>query len=227
MYYFTQTLAFNESTLFILFFVFLRWNSYNTHLTILQYKIRWPLVYSQYCITTALINLHTQISNNSLFPLPWYSQTCFRSLQICLFHMCHVRHDHLCLPFFTYSNVFKGHINYSKYQCFVLLYGWIIFLMCVCTCKVGFSRVQLFANLWMVAHQAPLSMGFSRQEHWSGLPCSPPGNLPLRGIFPTQGSNLHLLCILNWQAGSFPLAPPGKPHIPCILKYFACPFIHI
>ena len=37
-----------------------------------------------------------------------------------------------------------------------------------------FSRVQLFATPWTVAHQAPLSMGFSRQEYWSGLPCPPP-----------------------------------------------------
>ena len=41
-----------------------------------------------------------------------------------------------------------------------------------------FSRVQLFATLWTVARQAPLSMGFSRQEYWSGLPCPPPGDLP-------------------------------------------------
>ena len=39
-------------------------------------------------------------------------------------------------------------------------------------------------TLWIVAHQAPLSMGFSRQEYWSGLPCSPPGNLPDPGIEP-------------------------------------------
>ena len=38
------------------------------------------------------------------------------------------------------------------------------------------SRVQLFATLWTVAHQAPLSMGFSRQEYLSGLPCPPPGD---------------------------------------------------
>ena len=43
-----------------------------------------------------------------------------------------------------------------------------------------FSHVQLFATLWTVAHQAPLSMGFSRQDHWSGLPCPPPGDLPSR-----------------------------------------------
>ena len=40
-----------------------------------------------------------------------------------------------------------------------------------------FSHVQLFAILWTVTHQAPLSMGFSRQDYWSGLPCPPPGEL--------------------------------------------------
>ena len=42
----------------------------------------------------------------------------------------------------------------------------------------GFSRVWLFATPWTVAHQAPLSMGFSRQEYWTGLPFPPPGDLP-------------------------------------------------
>ena len=41
-----------------------------------------------------------------------------------------------------------------------------------------FSHVQLCATLWTVARQAPLSMGFPRQEYWSGLPCPPPGDLP-------------------------------------------------
>ena len=45
-----------------------------------------------------------------------------------------------------------------------------------------FSRVRLFATPWAVTHQAPLSMGFSRQEYWSGLPCPPPGGLPDRGM---------------------------------------------
>ena len=45
-----------------------------------------------------------------------------------------------------------------------------------------FSCVQIFATPWTVACQAPLSMGFSRKEHWSGLPCPPPGNLPDSGI---------------------------------------------
>ena len=48
-----------------------------------------------------------------------------------------------------------------------------------------FSHVRLFVTPWTVACQAPLSMGFSRQEYWSGLPCPPPGDLPDPGIEPT------------------------------------------
>ena len=47
-----------------------------------------------------------------------------------------------------------------------------------------FSRVRLFVTLWTVACQAPLSMGFSRQEYWSGLPCSLPGEIPDQGTKP-------------------------------------------
>ena len=46
------------------------------------------------------------------------------------------------------------------------------------------SRVRLFATPWTVAHQAPLSMGFSRQEYWSGLPFPSPGDIPDPGIEP-------------------------------------------
>ena len=63
--------------------------------------------------------------------------------------------------------------------------------ICVLSC-IGY--VQVFAAPWTVAHQAPLSMGFSRQEHWSGLPCPPPGDHP----------KPCLLHILHWQAGSLP-----------------------
>ena len=48
-----------------------------------------------------------------------------------------------------------------------------------------FSSVQLCATLWTVACQAPLSVGFSREEYWSGLPCLPPGDLPNPGIEPS------------------------------------------
>ena len=47
-----------------------------------------------------------------------------------------------------------------------------------------FSHVQFFATQWTVDHQAPLSMGSSKQEYWSGLPCPPPGDLPNPGIEP-------------------------------------------
>ena len=63
-------------------------------------------------------------------------------------------------------------------------------------------------TFWTVAHQTPLSMGFSRQEYWSRLPCSPPGDLPDPGIKPAS------LCLLHCQADSLPLVPPGKP-LPC------------
>ena len=55
--------------------------------------------------------------------------------------------------------------------------------MC-CAVPSRFSHVQLFATPGTVAHQASLSMGFSRQEYWSGLPCPPPGDLPNPGIEP-------------------------------------------
>ena len=53
-------------------------------------------------------------------------------------------------------------------------------------CATSLSRVWLFVTLWTVALQAPLSMGFSRQEYWSGLPCPPPGDLPDPGTEPVS-----------------------------------------
>ena len=53
----------------------------------------------------------------------------------------------------------------------------------MCPCMLShFSHVQFFATLWTVARQTLLSMGFSKQEYWSGLPCPPPGDLPNPGI---------------------------------------------
>ena len=59
-------------------------------------------------------------------------------------------------------------------------------LLCDTCCSVlsRFSHVRLFMTPWPVARQPPLSMGFSRQEYWSGLPCPPPGDLPDPGIKP-------------------------------------------
>ena len=51
--------------------------------------------------------------------------------------------------------------------------------ICMCACMLShFSHVQLFVTPWTTAHESPLSMGFSRQEYWSGWLCPPPGDLP-------------------------------------------------
>ena len=71
-----------------------------------------------------------------------------------------------------------------------------------------FSCVQLFATQWIITHQASLSMGFSRQEYWSGLPCLPPGNLSNPGIKPMSPADPVL------QADSLPLSHQGSPKGP-------------
>ena len=67
------------------------------------------------------------------------------------------------------------------------------------------SCVQLFATPRTVANQAPLSMGFPRQEYWSGLPFPTPVDLPDPRIEPTSPVSPA------WQADSFTTEPPGKP----------------
>ena len=59
------------------------------------------------------------------------------------------------------------------------------------------------ATPWTVAHQAPQSMGFSRQEYWSGLPFPSPGGIPDPGIEPVS---------LALAGGFFTIEPPGKPN---------------
>ena len=60
------------------------------------------------------------------------------------------------------------------------------------------------ATTWPVAHQAPLSMGISRQGYWSGLPCHPPGDLPGPGIEPMSPT---------LTGGFFTNEPPGSPRV--------------
>ena len=57
-------------------------------------------------------------------------------------------------------------------------------LMLALSCLGLLSHVQLFVTLWTIVCHAPLSMGFTRQEYWSGLPFPPPGDLPNPGIEP-------------------------------------------
>ena len=66
-----------------------------------------------------------------------------------------------------------------------------------------FSPIRLCVTLWTVAHQAPLSIEFSRQGYWNGLPCLPPGDLPNSGIKPKSPA---------LQADSLPLSHQGSPY---------------
>ena len=74
-----------------------------------------------------------------------------------------------------------------------------------------FSCVQLFETLWAVAHQAPLSMGFSKQKYWNRLPWPPPGDIP--------NPRIELVPLMSPALvdGFFTTEPQGKPHIN---KYF-------
>ena len=75
---------------------------------------------------------------------------------------------------------------------------YLIFIYC------SLSWVRRFVGLWAAAHQAPLSIGFSRQEYWSRLPFPSPGDLPDPGTEPTSAVSPAL------QADSFTTEPPGK-----------------
>ena len=87
------------------------------------------------------------------------------------------------------------------------------------------SRVRLFETRWTIPHRAPLSMGFSRQKYWNGLPFPSPADLPDPGIKPRS---------LALQADALTSEPPGKPdqyiHFHCIqkkilLSLFSKPFL--
>ena len=83
------------------------------------------------------------------------------------------------------------------------------------------SHVWLFVTPWTVARQSPLSMEFSRQEHWSELPFPPPEELPIQGL------NLCLLHLLHWQAESLPLSHLGSPYIVALGNCFPINFYYL
>ena len=108
---------------------------------------------------------------------------------------------------------------WSRRPCWLLVFAPLeVELTAVAQVLNCFRHVPLFVCPWTVAHQAPLSIGFSRQEHWSGLPCPPPGDLPDPGIQPAS------VCLLHWQVRPLPVVPPGKPCGPRPpLNHFARP----
>ena len=95
---------------------------------------------------------------------------------------------------------------------FVLIFRGIASLQCCvsffCTANYGLSHVRLLETSWTVACQAPLSVGFPRQEYWSGLPFPSLGALLNPGIEPVPPMSPSL------QANSLPTEPSGKP-MPC------------
>ena len=86
-----------------------------------------------------------------------------------------------------------------------------------CCCLSPFSRVWHFATTWTVT--CPALRPWDSPGRNTGVGCY----TFIQRIFSTQGSNLRLLCLLQWQAGSWPLAPPGKlPPDPWIISYYPC-----
>ena len=113
--------------------------------------------------------------------------------------------DHACYDSDTNSSVCPSqhHQTVLWPQLGVQPFNTALILLCCVLSR--FSPVWLFATLWTLARQAPLSMGFSRWGYWSRLPCFPPGDLLDLEV------NLCLLHRLHWQVRSWPLALPGKP----------------
>ena len=86
------------------------------------------------------------------------------------------------------------------------------------------SRVQLLATPWTAAHQAPPSMGFSRQEYWSGLACSPPGDLPHLGTEPVSFtspalSDRFFTTSTTWEAPLLSMVFPNCAYIYVYIFY--------
>ena len=95
-----------------------------------------------------------------------------------------------------------------------------------------FSHVQLFVTPWTVAGQAPLSMGFSRQEHWGELPCPPPGGLPDLGTEPASLASPALAgrfftASATWEASYAHTCTYQNAHNSCVLGMYICVTFHV
>ena len=120
---------------------------------------------------------------------------CFTMVLICISLMSNIL-EHIFINYWLFVYLLWKKCLFSDLSSF---YWWA--LGCVLS---SCSRVWLFLTLWTVAHQAPLSMGFPRQEYWSGLPCPSPGDLP------SPGMNPYLLCLIHWRQILYPLSNQGS-----------------
>ena len=100
------------------------------------------------------------------------------------------------------TRIHPSSICWVSTRCHIYIYTHIY--MCMLSC---FSHVLLFATLWTVTCQVPVSMRYSREEYWSGLPCPPPRDLPNPGMEP-----MSLVC-LALQAYSLLLNHQGSPYM--------------
>ena len=96
----------------------------------------------------------------------------------------------------TWLDVLFSKVPYLHKECYLNLH------LCV---QSHFNSIGLFATLWIRAHQSLLSIGFSKQEYWNGLPCPAPGNLPDPGIKPTSVTSPaladgFLITSTTWEA---------------------------
>ena len=139
------------------------------------------------------------------FPLSFLST--FQSAYFIFWVVCQITLWVLNFSYF-YPSFWIFYLLFSSYPMFLPKFPkkyflpWKFKLACVLS---HFSHVQLFVLLWIVAYQAPLSKGFSRQEYWSGLPCPSPRD---PGIKPTSFTSPSL------KTDSLTLVPPGS------LSYF-------
>ena len=105
-----------------------------------------------------------------------------------------------CLPHTAWSIFILKFFIHLKFKC-----NSVCVCVCVCVCE---RACALFVAPWTATRQAPLSVGFSRQEYYR-VGC----HFLLQGIFLTQGSNPHLLSLLHWQVDSLPLVSLGRPQM--------------
>ena len=106
-----------------------------------------------------------------------------------------------------HTQAWEGSVPWERPLCPIYRRHPLVIYLCVRGCVLShFIQAWLFAALWTVAHPLGSSAHGSLQARMlSGLPLPPPGDLA------DPGKNLHLSCLLNLQAGSLPLVPPGKP----------------
>ena len=181
--------------------------------------VLWPLSshaapHCQACLLKSLFALYHCIQD-----LWWCMFNCLLTCQNILIwlllalHNLSASHQFYCLagrlPVSPGNKSHSHHQPFGKYfspfSCPSLHYFKSCVCVCLCLCAYTLSRVRLFATPWTVAHQAPLSIGVSRQEYWAGC------HFLLQGILPTQVSNLCLLGLLHWQVDPSLAEPSGSP----------------